>query len=114
MRTRGGGGLSASEVETLLERSDHRCQLTGLALTPEVAELDHKIPLSRGGDNSADNLMLVCSAVNRAKGTLTTEEFISLCQRVTEWVGRNGHSNRGANAVGPTEWDDGTIERAAS
>lgn len=41
-------------------------------------EVDHIIPKSRGGKNTADNVQLLCSACNRAKGALTPDEFVAL------------------------------------
>lgn len=37
--------------------------------------LDHKMPLSRGGGNETDNLVISCSSCNLRKGAKTVEEF---------------------------------------
>jgi hypothetical protein len=38
--------------------------------------LDHVVPASRGGPNSADNLVVACAACNISKGARTPEEWI--------------------------------------
>ena len=61
------------------------CALTGRPLDfnkPETYEYDHIIPTSRGGDNTIDNLQIVCPEANRAKQNLTDEEFLDLCKEV--------------------------------
>lgn len=40
-------------------------------------ELDHAIPLTRGGSNASANLAISCRQCNRAKGNLTPEEFMA-------------------------------------
>lgn len=42
------------------------------------ATIDHKLPLSRGGRNTQNNLWLVCQLCNSLKGNLTVEEFVEL------------------------------------
>lgn len=38
--------------------------------------IDHRIPLSRGGEHSFDNLQMICEICNRAKGASTEAEFL--------------------------------------
>jgi 5-methylcytosine-specific restriction endonuclease McrA len=45
------------------------------------------IPVSRGGDNSLENLGITCKAANQAKGDLTVEEFLKLCADVLTYNG---------------------------
>lgn len=66
----------------LVESQSYKCALTLQFLTPENSHLDHKIPLSRGGDNSLGNLQWIHKDVNRAKGEMTNDEFISMCKKV--------------------------------
>jgi|TARA_Y100000296_G_C5176928_1_gene260638 5-methylcytosine-specific restriction endonuclease McrA len=39
-------------------------------------EIDHKIPLSRDGENKIENLVVCCISCNRKKGTMTDKEFL--------------------------------------
>jgi 5-methylcytosine-specific restriction endonuclease McrA len=73
---------SHDEVLSLLERQQYRCALTGRKLTPDTASLDHILPVCRQGAHTIDNAQIVLKEVNRAKGTLTNEEFIALCRAV--------------------------------
>ncbi len=62
-----------------------KCYLTGQSIDlnkPSTYSLDHKMPKSRGGANSLDNLGLCTKQANMAKCDLTVEEFKLLCQTV--------------------------------
>lgn len=39
-------------------------------------QVDHRIPLSRGGPHSLENTVVCCTACNMAKGTMTDVEFM--------------------------------------
>lgn len=74
--------VTAKQIMELIERQQFRCALSGRPLTPETASLDHIVPLSRGGTHELSNLWIVDYQVNTAKGTLTVEEFVTLCRDV--------------------------------
>lgn len=78
--------VTPDAVLRLLDRQRFRCALTGRALTPDTASLDHIIPVSRGGEHRIDNTQILERSVNRAKGTLTNAEFIALCAEVARHV----------------------------
>jgi 5-methylcytosine-specific restriction endonuclease McrA len=66
------------------------CYLTGELINiykPKTYEFDHKIPASRGGDNSLNNLGICTKVANQAKKDLTPDEFINLCKQVLEYNG---------------------------
>lgn len=74
-------------VEDLLNKigSNPTCYLTGLPIDlndSKSYQLDHKIPKSRGGDNSLENCGLVSKRANMSKSDMTYEEYIELCKLV--------------------------------
>ncbi len=74
--------VTTSQIKKLIESQNYRCALTNRQLTPETASLDHKQPISRGGTHEVGNLWVVEHFVNTAKGSLTVEEFVSMCRDV--------------------------------
>ncbi len=74
--------VTAKMIMDLIERQGFECALSGRKLTPESASLDHVTPLSRDGEHAIENLWVVDHQVNLAKGTLTVDEFRSLCAEV--------------------------------
>jgi 5-methylcytosine-specific restriction endonuclease McrA len=79
--------ITADDLRTLWEAQDGRCALTGEPLQMIAdrgvgPELDHIVPITRGGTSELSNLRWVTHRVNRAKGNLTDEEFFALCRSV--------------------------------
>lgn len=65
-----------------------KCYLTGQPIDiydTKSYEFDHKIPRSRGGDNSLDNMEIATKQANRAKGDMTYDEFMLLCKQVVNY-----------------------------
>jgi 5-methylcytosine-specific restriction endonuclease McrA len=63
------------------------CEYCGVRLTPDTFQLDHKIPMSKGGFTTKaelqqeSNLAVCCESCNRQKGHLYTyEQFKKLKQ----------------------------------
>ena len=82
------GPVSVENVLRLLEHQQHRCALTGRRLTPETAALDHIVPVRFGGEHLIENTQVLHKDVNRAKGSLTNDEFSGLCREVVRWSDR--------------------------
>lgn len=80
--------VGSKELRNLIDRQQYRCALTGMELEPDIADADHIIPVSRGGDHSIENVQVVHRDVNQAKGTMTNDEFIQLCRKVVTWADR--------------------------
>ncbi len=76
--------VTASSLMSLAERQGFRCALSGVAITPGSAALDHKVPVSDGGSHDLDNVQWVDRQVNVMKGQISQGEFILLCRRVAD------------------------------
>lgn len=58
--------------EKIKERDNYKCCSCGLGIKDEpnlLLEIDHKIPLSKGGMTTYENLQTLCWRCNRTKGT---------------------------------------------
>ena len=81
--------LPPAEIMALLLRQNFKCALTGHPLTPSNAALDHIRPICRGGTHTLRNMQALLDTVNRAKATMTQNEFIQLCREVVAWADRS-------------------------
>ena len=63
-------GLSLSLRFDVFRRDNYSCQICGATKTDGVKlEIDHKIPVAKGGDDEMNNLWTLCFNCNRGKGT---------------------------------------------
>jgi 5-methylcytosine-specific restriction endonuclease McrA len=73
--------LSQRTKDEVYSRSDGWCAYCSKELDFDMLStvggpnIDHRIPVSRGGDDSLENLALVCRTCNQRKGVRTVEEF---------------------------------------
>lgn len=65
--------LLSSERFAVFSRDNFTCVYCGDK--PEDIEIDHILPVSKGGDNSLSNLNSCCPKCNRLKGSKTLEEW---------------------------------------
>ena len=64
------------------------CAYCGCRMTESgrgKVEMDHAVPISRGGGAGTENLRLCCHGDNAAKGPLTESEFKSLLALLDTW-----------------------------
>ena len=65
-----------------------KCYLTGEDIDinkPETYNLDHIIPVSKGGSNDLSNLGICLKKANQAKGELLIDELHDLCEKILQW-----------------------------
>lgn len=87
MKLRGIAEMSFTLLDwrIILDEWGGRCAYCGdLCSDPEQ---EHVIPVSKGGEHTADNIVPACKRCNRKKGTHTAEEFLA---RLTEKGSKNG------------------------
>jgi len=68
----GAAVIKADDWLQLLERYGGRCGYCG---TEGPLEMEHRVPIARGGTHALSNLIPACRRCNRRKGTKTEEEF---------------------------------------
>jgi len=86
-RMNGGSAVMVSRL-IIFERDGWTCQICGANTPKELTgttednapELDHIIPLSKGGDHHPDNVQCCCRVCNIFKGNKSLDEF-------KEWAG---------------------------
>jgi len=72
LRLSGQPGFTAQEWRALVETHQHRCVYCDESGPLQV---EHKIPVARGGKNTIDNIVPSCARCNARKHLLTDEEF---------------------------------------
>jgi len=82
-----------------LIKQNFKCALTGVPLTCVLEKgvshetnvsVDRKVP---GGDYVADNIQLVCKAVNKWRSNLSVDEFVNWCELVVKHNRGNKNGN---------------------
>ena len=64
-------GISKKLRLLILERDGYRCCLCGRTAKETKLEVDHKIPVAKGGTDSLNNLWTLCVDCNRGKSDLS-------------------------------------------
>ena len=63
--------MTSNLREKIKNRDNYACKICGLSVEKEpnlLLEIDHIIPLSKGGITTEDNLQTQCWKCNRSKG----------------------------------------------
>lgn len=61
--------------QQLMRRQNKTCVYCGHRRTAPSFDIDHIIPVVRGGSNEVSNLQVICKPCNQRKGLQTDEEF---------------------------------------
>lgn len=63
-------------IRALIRRDGDRCHYCGIELYDGTRSMDHKIPLSAGGDHKQDNLVLACMECNHDKDDMHYDDYL--------------------------------------
>lgn len=89
--------ITLSDIEDLIKKQNNMCALSGVELDWDVCDeisSSRSYPYSRASldriDSSKgytlDNVQLVTNNINKAKSTMTTNEFIFMCRQVVDYA----------------------------
>ena len=70
-RSNKDSNFTLNELEKKMTEQNNKCFYCGIELDlsiPRFTHIDHKIPLSKGGNNTIDNIVWCCSNCNLKKG----------------------------------------------
>ncbi len=82
-RRRHSGRIPWQQLRDLFYVQGGKCAYTGEPLVIGVnASLDHRVPISRGGTHTIENVQWVSMRINFMKTEMTHDEFIATCARV--------------------------------
>ncbi len=59
--------IPPSVREYVFQRDQYQCQSCGLTNETKTLNVDHIIPLAKGGSNDISNLQTLCSSCNQSK-----------------------------------------------
>ena len=79
-KAKADGQFTHDDIILIYQKQNGKCFYCGEVLNSKF-DIDHKIPLSRGGSNWPENLCCACARCNRSKHTKTVEEFISITSK---------------------------------
>lgn len=69
------GTHTATDIKRLYEDQDGRCLYCGIGLLESEVTVDHVVPITRGGSNWSDNLVVCCKSCNSSKNNRTIPEW---------------------------------------
>lgn len=63
------GRVSNEMRRKIYERDNYRCRCCGRSQNEVDLEIDHIVPIAKGGKSTSDNLQTLCTECNKRKGT---------------------------------------------
>lgn len=81
--------LSKSERQKIYDKYNGHCAYCGCELGYKDMQVDHVIPLRRGGDDDIENMLPACRSCNHYKATLTDEEFREYVSKIPDRLQRD-------------------------
>lgn len=73
----------------IIEKQKYTCALTGRVLTPLNTELEHRVPLKKGGEHKIENLYMIDHEVSKLAKDLTENEIVELAYEILKYKGNN-------------------------
>lgn len=74
-KLKAGGNYTAADVRRIYAIQEGRCYWCKSNVPEKAYHADHRVPLSRGGSNGPENIVVSCPSCNLRKGAKMPEEF---------------------------------------
>lgn len=81
--------MSNAERREIYNKCKGHCAYCGCKLEYKDMQIDHVIPLRRGGVDNEDNMLPACRSCNHYKATLTADEFREYVSKIPDRLTRD-------------------------
>ena len=78
--------LSELKLIEKVKEENTTCYYCGDPLKSKNRTIDHKIPISRGGQTTLDNLVVSCKRCNEEKGMMNDEEYLGFLEKFRKYI----------------------------
>lgn len=78
--------LSELKLIERVKEENTTCYYCGDPLKSKNRTIDHKVPISRGGQTTLDNLVVSCKRCNEEKGMMNDEEYLSFLEKFRKYI----------------------------
>ncbi|OFV71524.1 HNH endonuclease [Acetobacterium wieringae] len=95
--------LNQSERKKIFNKTDGHCAYCGTELEFGKMQIDHIVPISRGGEDDEKNMIAACRSCNHYKSTLFLEEFRSEIEKWHQRLMRDSVTYKNAIRYGVVE-----------
>lgn len=92
--------LSMDERRAVYDLTGGRCAYCGEKIAFEDMQVDHVVPLRKGGADTLENMLPACRSCNHYKSTLTVEQFRKSVERMPEVLMRDSTTYKNAVRFG--------------
>lgn len=92
--------LTYSERNTVYDKCDGCCAYCGTHIDFEDMQVDHVMPLRKGGADRLDNMLPACRSCNHYKSTLTLEQFRAAVEKMPQVLERDNTTYKIARRFG--------------
>lgn len=92
--------LTKAERQQIYAKCDGHCAYCGTSIAIEQMQVDHIIPIRRGGADELDNMLPACRSCNHYKDSMTIELFRQSVERWPEILMRDSVTYRNAVRFG--------------
>lgn len=92
--------LSRKEREKVLRKLNGHCAYCGCKIKYEDMQIDHVVPLRKGGDDKLENMLPSCRSCNHYKSTLDVEDFRKMIEKMPDTLMRDSVTYKNAVRFG--------------
>lgn len=95
--------LTKQERRIVYNKMDGHCAYCGRKLQYANMQVDHVVPLRKGGPDVLDNMLPACRSCNHYKDSLTVQQFREMVEKMPETLERDSVTYRNAVRFGLVE-----------